>query len=167
MEGNANPWTNNINLTSIGTAAFAGALTSGASALESLGAKATLKVGASLINNTVKVTTSSTGLKTTVEKNAFNIVKNTAIDIAADKVAGKVGGKLEGALSKVGVTNAGRLSSTSRSVVNALGQNVTRSTTATVKAGLKAATTVTAKTVESGLKAASSSKIDELKTKTN
>ncbi len=93
IEGKANPWTNNINLVSVGTAAVAGFVTSGGSAIESVGAKLAVKAGAALINNTVKVTTSSTGLKTTVETNAVNVVKNTAIDLAADKVAGKLGEK--------------------------------------------------------------------------
>ena len=167
IEGKSSPWTNNINVVSIGTAVVAGAITCGGSAVESLGARAAIKVGASVINNTVKVTTSSTGLETTVETNAINVIKNTTIDLATDKVAGMVAGKAEGALSKVGVTKAGRLSSSTRTVVHALGQNVTRSTTATVKTGLKTASKVAAQSVGSGLKAAVNSKINELKTRTN
>jgi len=167
VEGNAHPFTNNINLTSIATSAVAGFVTSGGSVIENVGAKIAVKVGASVINNTVKITTSSTGLKTTVETNAVNVVKNTAIDLAADGAAGKIGGKVEGALSKVGLTNAGKLSGTAKKVVNALGQNVTRATTATVKAGLKAASTVAGKTVESTIKAATNSTRDAAKDKTN
>ena len=164
---NANPFTNNINLTSIGTAAVAGFVTSGRSVIENVGAKIAVKVGVALINNTVKVTTSSTGLKTTVETNVLNVAKNATIDLAADGAAGKIGRKFEGALSKVGVTNAGRLSSTAKKVVNALGQNITRVTTATVKAGLKATSTVAGKAVESTVKAATNSQRDKLKDNTN
>ena len=167
FEGNAHPFTNNINLTSIGTAAVAGFVTSGGSVIENVGAKIAVKVGAALINNTVKVTTSSTGLNTTVETNALNVVKNTTIDLAADGAAGKIGGKIGGALSKVGVTNAGRLSSTAKKVVNALGQNVTRATTATVKAGLKATSTVAGKAAESTVKTATNAQRDAAKDKTN
>jgi RHS repeat-associated protein len=167
VEGNKNPWTNNINLVSVGTSALAGALTSGASAVESLAGKAAIKVGAAVINNTVKVTTSSKGLKTEVETNAFNVAKNTAVDLVADGVAGKIGGKVKGTLSKVGVTNAGRLSSKSKAVVKALGGNVTRATTAGVKAGLKATTNVASKAVESAAKAATNNSRDKLKDKTN
>lgn len=167
IEGKSNPWTKNINLVSIGTSAAAGFITSGGSAIQSVGAKLAVKAGASLVNNTIKVTTSSTGLKTEIETNAFNVFKNTAIDLGTDKVAGKLSGKAGGALSKIGVTNAGRLSSTSKAVVKALGVNVTRATTATVKTGLKAVTKVATHTVESSIKAATSSKAGELKTRTN
>ncbi|AMR32541.1 hypothetical protein A0256_14470 [Mucilaginibacter sp. PAMC 26640] len=167
VQGNKNPWTSNINLVSIGTAALAGAATSGASVVENLAAKTaikiTAKVGAALINNTVEVNTTD-GVKV---HNVKDVLKNTAIDLAADGVAGKIGGKVEGALSKVGVTNAGRLSSTARAAVRATGNNVTRATTATVKAGLKVATKVVAQTTESTIKATTNQKRDELKKNTN
>ncbi len=87
--------------------------------------------------------------------------------MAADGVACKVGGKLESSLFKVGVTNACRLSSTAKKVVNALGQNVTRATTATVKAGLKATATVAGKAAESTLKVVTNEQPDAAKDKTN
>ncbi len=154
-------------MVSIGTAALAGAATSGASVVENLTAKTVLKVGAkvlpTVINNIVEVNTTD-GVKV---HNATDVVKNSVIDFAADGLAGKVGGKVEGALSKVGVTNAGRLSSNARAVVRATGNNVTRATTATVKAVLKATTTVVSKTVESGAKVITNQKRDELKKNTN
>lgn len=164
VAGNKNPWTSNINLTSIGTAAVAGFVTSGESAIvQGVGAKIAVTVTKAVINNAAEYN-SSEGLKT---HSVTDVVKNTAIDLAADGIAGKIGGKVEKALSKVCVTNAGRLSSTAKKVVNALGQNVTRANTATVKKGLEAATTVAAKTTESGVKVLTNNKKDEVKKRTN
>ena len=167
VEGKEDPFTNNINLVSIGTAAVAGFVTSGGSAVESLAAKTAVKVGAAVINNTVSIKSSSEGLKSNVEKNIGNVIKNTAIDLAADKLAGKAGEKAGSALSKTALTNAGRLSSTAKTVVKALGQNVTRSTTATVKTGVKIASKVVTKTVESATKAATNTQREKVKDITN
>ena len=66
--------------------AVAGFVTSGGSVAENLVAKTAVKVGAAVINNTVEINT-TTGV--TVHKNVGNIIKNTAIDLAADKIAGQ------------------------------------------------------------------------------
>ena len=160
VEGKSSPWTNNINLTSIGTAAVAGFVTSGGSVAENLVAKTAVKVGAAVINNTVEINT-TTGV--TVHKNVGNIIKNTAIDLAADKIAGKAAGKLEGKLSKVGITNAGGLSRNAKAILKATGHNVTRATKATVKAGIKATAKVAAKATESAIKATTNKQRQELK----
>ncbi|HVX48601.1 MAG TPA: hypothetical protein VHB48_00535 [Chitinophagaceae bacterium] len=70
VSGSDHPWTNHINLTSIGTSFVSGVITDGGSAV-----KAAVKVGAALVNNTVKVETSNKGLKVTVDKNPLNVVK--------------------------------------------------------------------------------------------
>jgi 2-keto-3-deoxy-6-phosphogluconate aldolase len=81
-------------LVSSGTATLAAAATSGASLVENLAAKTaikvTAKVGAALINNTVKVNTTD-GVKV---HNVKDVLKNTAIDLAADGVSGKLEEKL-------------------------------------------------------------------------
>jgi len=80
VKGEKNPWTNNINMVSIGTAALEGALTSGASAVKNLGAKIAIKGAATLINNTVEAKTSKQGLQVKVERDVANVLKNSAID---------------------------------------------------------------------------------------
>lgn len=147
------------------TSAGSAFLTGGGSIIEGTGAKVALKVGVAVVNNTVDINPSK-GYKVTVNTDVVNVAKKAATDLVIDGAAGKVGGKVENVLSKVGVTNAGRLSSTAKKVVNALGQNVTRATTASEKAGLKKATTVAAKTTESTVKVAAK-KVIESKSEAN
>lgn len=160
--GAAHPWTN-VNLTSVATAGGAAFITGGGSILENTGAKVAVKVTAAVINNTVEVNP-VTGVKV---NSAANVVKNTAIDLAADGVANKIGGKIEAKLSKVGVTNAGKLSSTAKKIVNATGTNVTRATTAAVKNGLQKGTKVAAEASKSTVKVLTNGKKDEIKKNTN
>ncbi|WPQ65198.1 hypothetical protein SIO70_10110 [Chitinophaga sancti] len=132
IQGNDNPWTNNINLLSIGIAAIRGAVTSGGSVVSRIAAKTALKVGAAAINNALEVKTSEDGLQVKVEKNAVNLVKNTVVDLAVDAAAVSLaykGGKI---LSKVGV-NKGEIDKTAKSVVRAAGGRVTRSTNQAIK----------------------------------
>lgn len=168
IEGKARPWTNNINLVTIGTSAIAGAVTSGTGAVESLTAKTAIwvgtKVATTVINNTVKVETSDKGLQMEVQSKVINIATGTAFDLGTDIVIGKVlGSTTENALSKVGVANAGRLSKNAKTVVRALGSKVTRSTTAAVKTGLKVVKTAASTGVESAAKSASNSKREKIK----
>ena len=166
VEGTKNPWTNNINLTSIATAAVAGFVTSGGSAIESAGAKAAVKVGTAIVNNTVKVTTSSSGLKTTIETNTVNVVKNTVIDLAVDgavKGATSTAGKV---LSKAAI-NKSALVKAARNNLKATGAKITSSVNKTIKAGADKVVKGTTQAVESGAKAFSNGSIDKTKGKTN
>ncbi|MDD2797223.1 MAG: hypothetical protein PHV20_01380 [Bacteroidales bacterium] len=166
--GSESPWTNNINLVSIGTAVVVGGLTSGASAVESVVAKTLIKVGATAISNTVKVTTSKEGLKTEFQTNPINVIKNTAIDLTVNKAAGKLSSKLVGnPLSKVGTTNAGRLTSGMKTVVKSTGNNITRKVTENVKRVVKTVAKGAAKTTESSTKALMNKKQEEVKKGTN
>ncbi len=119
-----NPWTQNINLVSIGTSAATGALTSGASAFEGSVAKLGLKVVTTVVNNVAEVKTTKDGLTATFKSNVVNIAKNTAIDLAADGLT-STGGKVAGAIvNKIGdntIQKAANKVLTSRnSVSNAL-----------------------------------------------
>ena len=164
VTGKSDPWSN-VNGAEILTSAGSAFLTGGASIIEGTGAKVALKVGVAVVNNTIDINPSK-GFKVTVNTDVANVVKKAATDLVLDGAAGKVGGKVEKVLSKVGVTNAGALSSTAKTIVKALGSNVTRATTESVKAGLKKATTVVAKTTESTVKVAAK-KVIESKTEAN
>ncbi|OMP79386.1 MULTISPECIES: hypothetical protein [unclassified Chitinophaga] len=102
-QGKEHPWTNNINLVSIGTAAVTGAVTSGGSVVSRVAAKVALKVGTAAINNAVEVKTSENGLQVKVETNAVNLVKNTVMDLAVDAVAAGAAKNAGKILSTVGV----------------------------------------------------------------
>ena len=136
--GKDNAFTDNINLTSIGTAAVAGFLTSGASVIETAGAKLAVTTGAAIINNTVKVTTSKTGIKVDVEINPINIAKNTAIDVVADKLIGKIAPTttVQKGLSKAGF-NKGEVAKTIKDTYKATGNVVNRATNESIKSGSK------------------------------
>jgi RHS repeat-associated protein len=165
-----NPWTDNINLVSIGTAAIEGALTSGASAVKSLGAKVALKTGVALVNNLVEVKTSKTGLKTKVETNVSNIAKNAAIDIVADGIA-KVAGPSAKTVRKAVGANSGGLAKAVKGGMRAAGINITRSRNNLVKSGAKALVKFVggagSTAVESGVKAVTGPTKDKIKEKTN
>ncbi|MDP4268308.1 MAG: RHS repeat-associated core domain-containing protein, partial [Bacteroidota bacterium] len=162
--GSAQPFTQNINLVSIGTSMAVGALTSGASAFVKGGAA----VLASTINNTVAVKTTGSGLKVDVQKNPVNVLKNTAIDLTADKLAGGLSNKLVGApLSKVGTTNAGRLSSTGRTLVKGTGNNITRKTTETTKRIIRNVAKGAEKITETTVNGVTNNKRQQLKDKTD
>jgi RHS repeat-associated protein len=132
FQGNDKPWTNNINLVSIGTAAVSGALTSGGSVVSRVAAKTALKVGTAAINNAVTVTTNENGLEVKVEKNAVNLVKNMVVDLATDAIAAGATKKFSSKLSSVGV-NKGQIAKGAKSVVRAVGGKVTRKANEAIK----------------------------------
>jgi RHS repeat-associated protein len=163
-QGSAHPFTQNINLVSIGTSMAVGALTSGVSAF----AKGGATVLASAVNNSVAIKTTGSGLKVEVQKDPVNILKNTAIDLTTDKLAKGLSSKLVGApLSKVGTTNAGRLNSTGKALVNATGNNVTRKTTETTKRIIKTVAKAAKEGTNTTLKGVTDNKRQELKDKTD
>jgi hypothetical protein len=165
-----NPWTDNINVVSIGTAAVEGALTSGASAVKSLGAKVAPKTGVALVNNLVEVKTSKTGLKTKVETNVSNIAKNAAIDILADGIA-KVASPGAKTVRKAVGANSGGLAKVVKGAMRAVGINITRSRNNLVKSGTKAVVKFVGATgstaMESGIKETTGPTKDKIKEKTN
>jgi len=165
IQGNDNPWTNNINLVSIGTAAVTGAVTSGGSVVSRIAAKTALKVGAAAINNAVVVTTSEDGLQVKVEKDAVNLVKNTVVDLAVDAAAAGLANKGGKILSKVGV-NKGEIAKTAKSVVRAAGGRVTRSTNQAIKKGAEGVVEGTKSTLESTVKIITNTTKDKVKEKT-
>jgi len=168
-QGKEDIFTDNINLTSIATAGLEGALTSGAS----IGRRLAVTAVTTVVNNTVEVKTSGDGLIKKVEKDAANIVKNSAIDVVA---GGTIKGLTPGAktvekgLAAAGV-NKGTLASAVKGVVKATGANVTRSTNQAIKQGsekvIKGVSAGTAAVVEATAKAKTNPKIDEVKNKTN
>jgi len=162
-------FTDNINLTSIGTAAVAGFLTSGASAIATTGAKLAVTTGAAIINNTVKVSTSKVGIKIDVETNPINIVKNTAIDVVADKLIGKVAptNTVQKGLSKVGF-NKGEVAKTIKDTYKATGNIVNRATNESIKSGAKKVVENTSKKVAAApIKAATKEPKQAVKKATN
>ena len=162
--GSDHPFTQNINLVSIGTSIAVGALTSGVSAFVKGGAT----VLASTVNNSIAVKTTGSGLKVEVQKNPVNILKNTVIDLTADKLARGFSKKLVGApLSKVGTTNAGRLNNTGKALVNATGKNVTRKSTETTKRIIKGVAKGAERGTETTLNGVTNQKREDLKKKTN
>ena len=123
---------------------------------------------ASAVNNSVSVKTTNKGVKVELQTNPVNIVKNTVIDLTTDKLAKGLSSKLVGApLAKVGTTNAGRLNSTGKALVNATGNNVTRKTTETTKRIINKVAKGTEKGAETTLKGVTNQKQEELKKKTN
>ena len=165
--GNSNPWTNNINLVSIGTSAVVGGLTSGASAVQGIVAKTAIKVGGTVINNTVQVKTSSEGLKVEIQKNAINVIKNTAIDLTVNKVTGKAGSKVESTINKKLITKAGQLRPTAKTIVKFTGNNVTRKATTTTKKIINKTAQITGKTTTSATKAITKPVKNKIKDKTD
>lgn len=95
------------------------------------------------MNNAVKISTTSDGLKKEVETNPVNIAKNAAIDKTASSVIGKAGSQLEGTINKKLITNAGQLRTSAKSMVRLTGHNVTRNVKVTAKGYINA----TAKTL--------------------
>jgi RHS repeat-associated protein len=163
VSGKENPWTDNINVSSIAVSATSGFITSGASTL----VKAATNVVGTVVKNTVQVKTSQDGLTVNVEKNAVNIAKNTAIDLAANKLTGKLGGKVESKITKAGLTNAGALSSTTKAVVRATGTNITRANTASIKKGIETGAKVAEKVTTGAAKAITNPAKNKLKESTN
>jgi RHS repeat-associated protein len=166
-QGNANPWTSNINLTSIGTSALAAGLTNGGSIVEKSFAKAAVKLGATVVNNIVEIKTNDKGgVNVNLHTNPLSIVKNTLIDVSVEKIGHGIAGKTMKTLSKVGV-NKGAIAKAAKSVVKSTGARVTRNVNNAIKSGSKKLVQATEKRIESGIKAASSSSVDKAKSATD
>ncbi len=159
--GNSNPWTRNINLTSVGTAFVAGAITSGGSAV-----KGGIKVSAALVNNTFEVKTSKDGLKFSVEKNPINVVKNATIDMVADASFKKVGGVTTKGMAKVGV-DKGTVAKEVKAALRNNGYHITSKLNQSVKSASNTAMKQVSKSAENVTNAATNSTKDKLKSKTN
>lgn len=166
-----NPWTDNINLTSVGVAAAEGFLTSGAS----IGKTILVKTTAAVVNNVVEVKTSSKNAKfgVKVDLNPVNVAKNTAIDLTTDAITGglakEAGGATKKALKSSGVT-PGKLADETKKIIKSTGNNINRSTNNAVKQGskqaIKGAEKVTEKGAEVIIKGKSSGTKDKIKEKT-
>ncbi|MBL7932300.1 MAG: hypothetical protein JNL60_10375 [Bacteroidia bacterium] len=130
-----NPWTDNINVSSIGTSFLEGALTSGAS----IGKTIAIKTTAAVINNIVEVKTDRNGKGVTkkVETNAIKIINNTAVDIVFDGAIGVVsegsGQLVKKALKKANI-NGGTISKNTKNIMKAVDIDITRKRNETVKA---------------------------------
>jgi hypothetical protein len=164
--GKANPWTQNINLTSIATSAVAGALTSGESAIQSAFGKASVKLAGTVINNVVEIKTSSDGLRVKVETNAVNVIKNTLLDVAVDKGASKIGSKVLGRLSKAGF-NKGSVTKWAKNIIRNRGVHITRKLNQAIKENATKAVEQVGKTAENAVKAAAMPSADKIKEATN
>lgn len=168
-----NPFTENINVTSIVTSAATGFLTDGVS---SVGKVLLVRGTAAVLNNTVKYTTGTKGGTQptkggwTVEKNVSNIAKNAVVDLTVDAIAGGIaekGGKLaKKGLSKIGVT-AGSITKSTKGVIKDAGYYATRKGNNMIKEGSKKiikGVENTAKTVTETLtKGSTANKVDDIK----
>lgn len=166
VEGNDHPWTNNINLVSIGTAAVAGFLTSGGSVVESAFAKGGVKVLATVANNTLSVKTSSTGLNVKLETSVANVVKNTVIDLVVAKAATAAPSQVAKQLSKIGINN-GTVAKVVKNVIKSAGADISRSTNNAVKTTVKAVGEQVKKTTENAIMVGTNSAVDKTKENTN
>jgi hypothetical protein len=135
--------------TTIGTSFVVSFVTNGSSAASAL-VKESVRVGAAVINNTVKV---DEHFKVKTEKNLFNIGKNATIDLLGQKVTSKMGNSLKKTVSKVGITKAGRLNKTTKKIAKLIGnKEATRVRTENIKSGLKKTGTVAKHISEKSLK---------------
>ena len=128
-------FTKDINLSAIGFAAVEGAVTQGASA----GRKLLVKAAVTVANNVAEVSVDSYGKLTgKVEKNAANVVKNSAIDAISDLTTGGiVGSSAKGAASNVVKSVAGsegnKLARGVKTALKESGVDITRNVNNTVK----------------------------------
>jgi hypothetical protein len=133
-----NPFTDNINLTSIGISAVEGFLTSGASLTKTVIVKTT----AAVINNTVEYKTGSKNKpgQGSIERNLLNVAKNAAIDLSVDAIAGGLskegGAAVKKGLSKVGV-NSGSVAKITKDAIKSTGGIINKQTNTTIKQGSK------------------------------
>ena len=167
--GKENPFTENINLTTIATSAVAGFLTNGVSAIENGAAKLIISTSVAVVNNTVKVKTSDGGIHVDVETNPINIAKNAALDYVADKLVGKaVSGKsLQKTLSKTGF-NQGQVAKAIKDTYKDIGKPITRATNQAIKSGSKKLVENTSKKLSAApVKAATKVLKEDTKKKTN
>jgi len=81
--------TQDIDIADIGVAALEGAITSGGSALKSVGAKVAITLGSEVAKNTFDATTTKNGVDKNVN-NAGKVIKNTAIGVVAGATTAKL-----------------------------------------------------------------------------
>jgi hypothetical protein len=130
-DGKANPFTDNINLSSIALSAVEGGITSGASAIKTVTTKVAVvgatKVMTAVAKNTVKVKTENGKLKTEVETDVQKIRNGAAIDLVSDVALKAVPAKVKSSV------NAGKLAQTTKRVLNKVNVDVTRKVNNAVK----------------------------------
>ena len=132
-----------------------------------------VKTGAAVLNNIVEVKTSSEGLKTKLETNVGNILKNAGTDLVIDGLAQGIAPSsksVQKVMSKAGF-NTGNLCKTVKGIANKLNINVNseanKTISNTIKKDLKSASNIVSTSLESTFKAGTNNKKDEFKEKTN
>jgi RHS repeat-associated protein len=103
----ASVFTENIDIADIGIAAIEGAITSGGSAIKSVGTKAAITVASEVARNIVDVKITSKGIEKKTNS-ATNVVKNTAIGLMGNMAASKLTKNNFQTLSKTQAVNLAR-----------------------------------------------------------
>jgi RHS repeat-associated protein len=164
VQGNENPWTSNISLSSIALSAAEGALTQGGSVLRKIAVKGAVMA----VNNTVDVKLNSEGkLKGSVEKNPKNIIKNIAVDAVTGQVAKGIGKGAVKQISKHANVNSGTIAKTIKNAVRATGGNVTGQANQNIKKVSKQIVNQTANSIENAVKTVTIKPINDAKDRTN